>query len=187
MEAAGITQLLVQWSEGDPAALQQLTPLVYDELRQLARSFLRRQVHQHSLQPTVIVHEAWLKLAEREQVSWQSRAQFFGLAAKLMRDLLVDYARERQAAKRGGGQAGLSLSIAEMYAGRGTQDIDLLALDEALRRLAANNARRARVVELRFFGGLTGQETAAVLAVSEGTVERDWTLARAWLYNELSK
>jgi RNA polymerase sigma factor (TIGR02999 family) len=187
MEAAGITQLLVQWSAGDQEALQQLTPLVYDELRRLARSFLRRQAHQHSLQPTLIVHEAWLKLAEQQQVSWQNRAQFFGLAAKLMRDLLVDYARERQAAKRGGGQARLSLSVAEMYAGRGEQDIDLLALDEALRRLAANNARRARVVELRFFGGLTGQETAAVLDVSEGTIERDWTLARAWLYNELNK
>lgn len=187
MEAAGITQLLVQWSEGNQAALQQLTPLVYDELRQLARSFLRRQAYSHSLQPTVIVHEAWLKLAAREQVSWQNRAQFFGLAAKLMRDLLVDYARERLAAKRGGGQADLSLSVAEVFAGRVEQDIDLLALDEALNRLAANNVRRARVVELRFFGGLTSQETAAVLNVSEGTVERDWTLARAWLYNELKK
>jgi RNA polymerase sigma factor (TIGR02999 family) len=187
MEAAGITQLLVKWSEGDQAALQQLTPLVYDELRQLARSFLRRQAYPHSLQPTVIVHEAWLKMVAREQVSWQNRAQFFGLAAKLMRDLLVDYARERMAAKRGGGQADLSLSVAEMFAGRSEQDIDLLALDEALHRLAANNARRARVVELRFFGGLTGEETATVLDVSEGTVERDWTLARAWLYNELKK
>ncbi len=187
MEDLRITQLLLKWSEGDEASLNQLTPLVYDELRRLARSYLRRHAFRHSLQPTVIVHEAWLKLVDQRQVTWQNRAQFFGLAAKVMRDLLVDHARERQARKRGGDQARVSLSVAAGYAGPEVEEIDLLALDEALHRLAATNARRSRVVELRFFGGLTGAETAAALGVSEGTVERDWNLARAWLYNELTK
>lgn len=187
MEAGGITQLLLKWSAGDETSLNQLTPLVYDELRQLARSYLRRQAFQHSLQPTLIVHEAWLKLVDQRQVTWQNRAQFFGLAAKVMRDLLVDHARARQAAKRGGDQERLSLSVAAEIAAQGGEQIDLLALDEALHRLAEINPRRGQVIELRFFGGLTGAETAAALGVSEGTVERDWTLARAWLYNELSK
>jgi len=182
-----ITQLLLKWSDGDAEALHQLTPLVYDELRRLARSYLRRHAFQHSLQPTLVVHEAWLKLVDQRQVNWQNRAQFFGLAAKVMRDLLVDHARERGAAKRGGDQERLSMSVASDQAGQGGEEIDLLALDEALKRLAEINLRRSQVVELRFFGGLTGSETAAALGVSDGTVERDWNLARAWLYNELNK
>src|SRR5262245_28801164 len=182
-----ITQLLLKWSEGDETALHQLTPLVYDELRRLARSYLRRHAFQNSLQPTAVVHEAWLKLVDQRSVAWQNRAQFFGLAAKVMRDLLVDYARARAAAKRGGDRERLSLSVAADYAAQRGDQIDLLALDEALRRLAEINPRRSRVVELRFFGGLTGAETAAALGVSDGTVERDWNLARAWLYNELNK
>jgi RNA polymerase sigma factor (TIGR02999 family) len=187
MGGRGITQLLLKWSEGDEAALDQLTPLVYEELRRLARSYLRRHAFQNSLRPTAVVHEAWLKLVDQRQVTWQNRAQFFGLAAKVMRDLLVDHARQRQAAKRGGAQERLSLSVAADYGAQGGEPVDLLALDEALHRLAEINSRRSRVVELRFFGGLTGAETAAALGVSEGTVERDWILARAWLYNELTK
>lgn len=187
MEGAVITQLLRQWSEGDEDSLQQLTPLVYDELRRLARSYLRRRPLEYSMQPTIIVHEAWLKLVDQRQVTMHNRAQFFGLAAKVMRELLVDHARERQAAKRGGHQERLSLSVAADVAPQGGAQLDLLALDEALRRLSQINARRSRVIELRFFGGLSGEETAAALGVSEGTVERDWRLARAWLYNELSK
>jgi RNA polymerase sigma factor (TIGR02999 family) len=182
-----ITQLLLKWSEGDETALHHLTPLVYDELRRLARSYLRRHAFQNSLQPTAVVHEAWLKLVDQRHVTWQNRAQFFGLAAKVMRDLLVDHARAREAAKRGGDWERLSMSVATDYAARSVERIDLLALDEALRRLAEINPRRSRVVELRFFGGLTGAETAAALGVSDSTVERDWNLARAWLYNELSK
>ena len=181
----GITQLLLKWSEGDETALDQLTPLVYNELRQLARSYLRRHAFQNSMQPTVVVHEAWLKLVDQRQVTWQNRAQFFGLAAKVMRDLLVDHARERQAAKRGGDQERLSLSVS--LGAKGGEQIDMLALDEALTRLADLNSRRSQVVELRFFGGLTGAETAAALGVSEGSVARDWNLARAWLYKELTK
>jgi RNA polymerase sigma factor (TIGR02999 family) len=187
MEEVGITQLLLKWSEGDETALHQLTPLVYDELRRLARGYLRRHVFRNSLQPTVIVHEAWLKLVDQQRVVWQSRAQFFGLAATIMRRLLVDHARERQADKRGSGEPGLSLSMAAEYAGRGAEEIDLLALNEALDRLAQINLRRSRVVELRYFGGLTNPETATVLGVSEATVERDWRLSRAWLFNELKK
>jgi len=180
-----MTQLLIRWGDGDRAALHQLTPLVYDELRRLAQSFLRRQAPQHSLQPTAIVHEAWLKLLDHTHLTWQNRAQFFGLAAKVMRDLLVDHARRHQAAKRGGGEPNLSLIDAEKVAGKPAREIDLLALDEALQRLAEISARRSQIVELRFFGGLNNQETAAVLGVGERTVERDWTLARAWLFKAL--
>lgn len=183
----GITELLLKWSEGDETALRRLTPLVYNELRQMARGYLRRHAFQNSLQPTVIVHEVWLRLVDQRQVAWENRAQFFGLAAKIMRRLLVDHAREHQAAKRGGGQPGLTLSVAAADTGRRVEEIDLLALDEALDRLAGVNVRRSRVVELRFFGGLTNPETAVALGVSEATVERDWKLARAWLYNELNK
>jgi RNA polymerase sigma factor (TIGR02999 family) len=182
-----ITQLLLKWGEGDEGALDQLTPLVYDELKLLARSYLRRRAFQNSLQPTLIVHEAWVKLIGQQQVRLQTRAQFFGLAAKIMRNMLVDYARERQAAKRGGDMRRLSLSVVAEYAGQKQPMIDLLALDEALHRLAEINPRRSRGVELRFFGGLTTSEIAVALGVSEGTVERDWNLSRAWLYNELTK
>lgn len=185
MNQNGVTELLLKWSDGDETSLEELTPLVYDELRRLARSHLRRQA-QNSMQPTMVVHEAWIKLVDQRQVSWQNRAQFFGLASKIMRDLLVDHVRTRRAAKRGGGQQHLSLRLAG-GAGTGGEEIDILALDQALNRLAEVNQRRCRVIELRFFGGLTEKETAAALGVSEGTVERDWALARVWLLRELNR
>src|SRR5262245_58492301 len=166
-------------------------PLVYDELRQLARSYLRRRGNQHSLQPTALVNEAYLRLVNQRQVNWRNRAQFFGLAAKMMRDLLVDHVRNRRAAKRGGGEYHLSLTYADQTVPRAgakpESEIDLIALDEALNRLAALSPRQSRVVELRFFGGLTFPETAAALGISHATVESEWSAARAWLYNELSQ
>jgi RNA polymerase sigma factor (TIGR02999 family) len=186
--AENITQLLVRWSDGDQSALDRLMPLVYDELRQLARSYLRRRGHQDSLQPTALVNEAYLRLVNQRQVSWQNRAQFFGLAAKLMRDLLVDHVRNRRAAKRGGSAYHLSLTYADQNAQHsGSEEIDLIALDEALNRLAALSSQQSRIVELRFFGGLTIPETATALGISHATVEREWSAARAWLYSELSK
>jgi RNA polymerase sigma factor (TIGR02999 family) len=180
-----ITQLLLKWSDGDQTALDQLMPLVYDELRQLARSYLRRRGNQHSMEPTALVNEAYLRLVNQHQVNWQCRAQFFGLAAKLMRNLLVDYVRERRAAKRGGGQYNLSLNHADQTTRQ--SEIDLIALDEALNRLSALSERQSRIVELRYFSGLTIPETAEALGISSATVEREWSAARAWLYSELSR
>jgi RNA polymerase sigma factor (TIGR02999 family) len=180
-----ITQLLAKWSAGDPQALDELVPLVYNELRQLARSFLRRQAHSVIIQPTALVHEAYLRLAGKQQLSFKNRAQFFGLAAKLIHDLLIDHVRQQRAAKRGGEQQQVSLAYADQ-AGK-QSEIDLLALDEALQRLTAINAQHSRIVELRFFGGLTIEETAEALAISHATVERDWSMARAWLYCELNQ
>ncbi len=185
--AENITQLLLKWSDGDQTALDQLMPLVYDELRQMARSYLRRHGNQRSLQPTALVNEAYLRLVNQRRVNWQNRAQFFGLAAKLMRDLLVDHVRERRAAKRGGGQYNLSLTYADQVVGQPESEIDLIALDEALTRLAALSLQQSRIVELRFFGGLTIPETATALGISHATVEREWSAARAWLYSELSR
>jgi RNA polymerase sigma-70 factor, ECF subfamily len=182
-----ITQLLLKWSGGDQAALDQLMPLVYDELRQLARSYLRRRGNRHSMQPTALVNEAYLRLVNPREVDWRNRAQFFGLAAKLMRDLLVDHVRERRAAKRGGGKYNLSLTYADQTERRPQSEIDLIALDEALNRLSALSERQGRIVELRFFGGLTIPETAAALGISHATIEREWSAARAWLYSELSR
>ncbi|MGE0130095.1 MAG: sigma-70 family RNA polymerase sigma factor [Blastocatellales bacterium] len=185
--AESITQLLVKWSEGDQSALDQLMPLVYDELRQLARSYLRRHANNHTMQPTVLVNEAYLRLVNQRQVTWENRAQFFGLASKLMRNLLVDYVRQRRAAKRGGGDYNLSLTYADKAAQQPQSEIDLLALDEALNRLAALSPQQSAIVELRFFGGLTIPETASAIGVSHATVEREWSAARAWLYSQLSK
>ncbi len=182
---AEITQLLQRWSAGEPAALDQLLPLVYDELRQLARSYMRRQASNHTLQPTALVHEAWLRIGQQQPGDWQGRVQFFALAAKVMRNVLVDHARQRQAEKRGGAQELLSLRHAEQQ-GQETE-FDMLALNEALQRLAALNAQHAHIVELRFFGGLTIGETAHALGISHATVERGWQAARAWLYSELQR
>lgn len=179
-----ITQLLARWSDGDQNALDDLIPLVYDELRQLAKSHLRRQAHSLTIQPTVLVHEAYLRLAGKQQLSFKSRAQFFGLAAKLIHDLLIDYVRKRRTTKRGGDQQQVSLSYADQ-AGK-QSEIDLLALDEALQRLTSINPQHSRIVELRFFGGLTIEETASVMNISHATVERDWSMARTWLYCELN-
>jgi RNA polymerase sigma-70 factor (ECF subfamily) len=181
----GITQLLAKWSNGDKGALDELMPLVYKELRRLARGYLRRQRHDHTLQPTALVNEAYLKLIGQERVSLQNRAQFFGLAAKAMRGILVDYARRRNSDKRGGPEYTLPLGIADRLHKK--PDVDLIALDDALNDLAELDQKHSRVVELRFFGGLTIEESAMVLGVSHATVERDWNLARAWLRRELAR
>lgn len=181
--AEEITQLLIRWGRGDQEALGQLMPLVYNEMRRMARGYLSRQVGSPILQPTVLVHEAYLRLVNQEEVEWQGRAQFFGLAAKIMRELLIDHVRRQQAIKHGGGAEQVSLSHAEPMGQLTT--FDLLALDEALNRLAALDPQHSRVVELRFFGGLTIQETADTLGISSATVERSWNLARAWLHREM--
>lgn len=165
-------------------AREQLLPLVYDELRRLARRYLSHERVNHTLEPTALVHEAYLRMVNQTMVSWQNRAQFFGLAATLMRNILVDHARRRQADKRGGGEYALSLSEADRFS---TQpDVNFLALDEALNELAAASPQHARVVELRYFGGLTIEETAKVLGSSHATIERDWAFARAWLKKKMS-
>ncbi len=178
-----VTQLLVKWGNGDKAALDELIPLVYDELRKLAASYLRRQPGAHTLQATALVHEAYVRLADRNATSMEHRAQFFGLAAKVMRDILVDHARKRLATKRGGQQLRLSLTEAERLGRK--PEVDLVALDDALKELAATNPQHSRVIELRFFGGLTIEETAEVMNLSHATTERYWSFARAWLRREL--
>jgi RNA polymerase sigma-70 factor, ECF subfamily len=179
----GITQLLLKWSGGDSSAREALMPMVHGELRRLAGKYMRRERVNHTLQPTALVNEAYLRLVDQQQVKWQNRAQFFGLAARMMRNILVDHARSHQAAKRGGQQYSVSLSRADRVLEK--SEIDLVALHEALERLAVNDPQKARIVELRFFGGLTIEETAEVLDISHATVERDWKMARAWLRSEL--
>ena len=181
---SGITQLLVRWSKGEQSALDELMPLVYDELRKLARSYLHRERKNHSLQPTALVNEAYLRMADQKNLSWQERAQFFGMAARLMRNILVDHARNRQAAKRGGELFRVSLSKADRITRK--PDVDLIALDDALNRLAEIMPDHSRIVELRFFGGLTIPETAEVLGKSHATVEREWSFARSWLRSEIA-
>jgi|HubBroStandDraft_6_1064221.scaffolds.fasta_scaffold39945_2 RNA polymerase sigma-70 factor (ECF subfamily) len=181
----GITQLLVRWGEGDRAALDELMPQVYNELRRLAVSHLRREAHCETMQPTALVHEAYLRLVDQRSTSWQNRAQFFGLAAKLMRNILVDHARQSLSQKRGGSQLRVSLTTAEQTSS--VPDLNLIELDDALRDLAIHRPRHCQTVELRFFGGLTIQETASVLEVSHATVEREWKFAKAWLKREISR
>jgi RNA polymerase sigma factor (TIGR02999 family) len=181
-----VTRLLRAWKEGDRTALEELLPLVYRELHQQAERFMRTQDPGHTLQVTALVHEAYLRLADREDVEWQSRAHFFGVAGKAMRSILVDHARARLAAKRGGAQRQLTLGAAG--AGGGPEPtVDVLALDEALTRLAALDPEKSRLVELRYFAGLGIEETAAVLGTSPATVKRHWQLARAWLKRELTE
>ena len=182
----GVTQLLMRWGDGDQSALEHLMPLVYDELRRLAAAYLRRERVGHTLQATALVNEAYMRLVDQKHTRWQNRAQFFGIAAQLMRRILVDHARQHLAEKRGGPeQQRLSLTHAEQVAGR--QEVDILAIHETLNALARLDEQQSRIVELRFFGGLTIEETAEVLGISHATVERDWNLARAWLRRELSK
>lgn len=181
----GITKLLVRWSDGDKTALDKLMPLVYDELHKIANDYLRRERRNHSLEPTALVHEAYIRLVDQKHVSWQNRAQFFGMAAKLIRNILVDHARWHKAAKRGGEDCTLSLSKADRVGSKA--DLDLVALDDALNQLSVTNPEHSRVVELRFFGGLTIDETAEVLGVSHATIERQWSFARAWLRRELTR
>jgi RNA polymerase sigma factor (TIGR02999 family) len=178
-----VSQLLVRWSDGDASALAELTPVVYDELRRLARYSLRRGPEQSILQPTALVHEVWLRLAGKGQLSLETRAQFYALTAKMMRDLLVDRARRRQAAKRGGGQ--LEVALEDANASEQPQQVDLLVLDDAMTRLGRIKPRYTQVIELRYLAGLTIDETAAALNVSHATIEREWEFARAWLRREL--
>ncbi|HEV2351944.1 MAG TPA: sigma-70 family RNA polymerase sigma factor [Terriglobia bacterium] len=178
-----ITQLLVKWSQGDQTALAELMPVVYSELRRLARSHLRRERPDHTLQSAALVHEAYLRLAEQKNAHWKSRAHFFAVAAQLMRRILVDHARGHHAVKRGAGAIKLSLDAAMELPKE--LNLNLLRLDEALTSLSGLDPQQSRVVELRFFGGLSIRETAGVLGVSPTTVKREWTMARAWLYREL--
>ncbi len=180
-----VTLILQEWSDGDPDAPARLMPLVYAELRRLARDYLRRERSDHTLQPTALVHEAYLRLVDQTRLTWQNRAHFYGIAAQLMRRILVDHARTHGAQKRGGATQKLSLDEARFSPEE--RPADLLALDEALKALAETDERKARVVELRFFGGLNMEETAEVLQVSEKTIRRDWQMAKLWLHRELAE
>ena len=178
-----VTAILQEWRQGSPEALERLMEIVYAELRRLAAQYLSRERSGHTLQPTALVHEAYVRLVD-QRVPWESRAHFFGVAAQMMRRVLVDHARSRRAEKRGGDSDRVTLSAAEGLAK--TPEIDLVALDAALEKLAALDPRQARIVELRYFGGLTNEETAEALGVSVATVKREWALARAWLKGKLS-
>ena len=179
-----ITQLLAEWSEGNQAALDKLYPLVYNELRRLAHGYLRRERKGHTLQTTALINEAYLRLVDQKRVHWANRSHFFAISAQIMRRILIDHARRYDYAKRGGGAQRISLDEAAVVAKERARE--LLMLDEALNGLAKIDPRRGRVVELRYFGGLNNEEIAAVLKISENTVTRDWNMARAWLYQELS-
>ncbi len=179
-----ISQLLAEWSDGNQAALDQLYPLVYDELRRLAHRYLRRERKGHTLQTTALINEAYLRLVDQRHIRWENRSHFFGIAAKMMRRILVDHARRYEYAKRGGGAVKISLDEVAVVAKERARE--LLLLDEAMASLAKIDARRSHVVELRFFAGLSNEEIGEVLNISANTVMRDWNLARAWLYKELT-
>jgi len=179
-----VTQLLIGWSNGDREALDALLPVVYEELRKQAANYLRRERVGHTLQTTALINEAYLKLVDQKNVHWQNRAHFFGIAAHLMRRILVDHARTKKRAKRGGSNIRVSFNEANVLAP--SQNLDIVALDEALERLSEIDEQQSRIVELRFFSGLTVEETAAVLAISPATVKRDWSMAKAWLHREIS-
>jgi RNA polymerase sigma factor (TIGR02999 family) len=176
------TALLIRWKSGDSGALDQLLPLVYDELRRLARYYLQRERGEHTLQSTALVHEAYLRLVD-QNVDWQSRAHFFGIAAQMMRRILVDHARSRNAAKRGDG---LKVTLDEKMALAEAQSLDVLALDSALAELSKLDAQQGKVVELRFFAGLSIEETAEAMSISVATVKREWAMAKAWLSRTMS-
>ena len=178
-----ITRILRAWSGGDREAVDDLMPLVYDELHKVAARYLRKQRQDHTLQPTALVNEAYLKLIDISSVSWQDRAHFFAVASQTMRHVLVDHARSKNRDKRGGGAQKLSLDEAVSFSKN--QEVDLLALDESMRELAVMDEQQSRIVELRFFGGLTVDETAVVLHISPATVKREWRIAKAWLHNRM--
>lgn len=180
-----VTQLLLEWRNGNERALDRLMPLVYDELRRLAASYMRRERPDHTLQPTALLNEAYLRLVDQTRIAWQGRAHFFGIAAQMMRRILLDHARQLKAAKRGSGGSKLPLEAALGEPER--QDVDVIALDEALTRLEELDPRQSRVVELRFFAGLEVNEVAEVLGISRATVNREWAIARTWLYREISR
>jgi len=180
-----ITELLVGYGRGDKEVLDKLMPIVYNELRQQAARYLRREQAGHTLQTTALIHEAYVRLVDQRNVQWQNRAHFFGIAAQMMRRILVDHARTKKRAKRGGSDVKVSLADATIPVQE--QDLDVVALDEALTRLAEIDQQQSRVVELRFFSGLTVEETAEVMGISPATVKRDWSMAKAWLHRELSR
>ncbi len=179
-----VSELLNAWSIGDQDALDKLMPVVYDELRRQASNYLRRERPGHTLQTTALVHEAYLRLIDQKDMRWQNRAQFFGIAAQLMRRILVDHARAKHRAKRGGGDLRMTLNEETTIAK--SRSVDLIALDEALSRLAQIDSQQSKIVEVRFFGGLNVEETAEVLRISPATVKRDWSVAKAWLHREIS-
>jgi len=184
-ESSGdLTKLLSEVAKGDKVAASQLVPLVYSQMRRLAAAYMRRERENHTLQATALVHEAYLKLVD-QRTDWQSRAHFFGVAAQVMRHILIDHARGHSRAKRGGAKEAVTLDEGLVFSDEKSEE--LLALDEALQRLAKLDTRQAKVVEMRFFGGLTVEETAEALSISPITVKRDWSLARAWLYGELER
>ena len=178
-----VTRLLLDWSDGDERARDEMLPLVYNELRRLAASYLRRERPGHTLRPTELVHDAYLRLIDQRQVNWKNRAQFVGLAAVMMRRILVNHARERATDKRGGDVQKVPLS--DVDAAGVPQNVDVIALHSALDQLETIDQRKSRIVELKFFGGLTTNEIAEVLHISPATIERDWSFARAWLYDAL--
>ena len=182
-EDGEVTKLLAELSQGKDEAASRLIPLVYSELRRLAAGYMRRERPDHTLQPTALVHEAYMKLLQQRSVEWQSRAHFYGIAAQIMRRILVDHARAHLRDKRGSGQTPVVLDETVMFAPEHSHD--LLKLDEALERLVQLDPRQSKIVELRFFGGLTVEETAELLEISPKTVKRDWSMAKAWLHGEL--
>jgi RNA polymerase sigma factor (TIGR02999 family) len=180
-----VTELLLDWSNGNQAALDKLMPLVYQELHRLAHQYMARERPEHTLQTSALLNEAYLRLVDQNNVRWQNRAQFFGIAAKLMRQILVDHAKQRHRAKRGGDARHVPLDEAVIVSPE--RAAEMMALDEALKNLATIDHRKSQILELRFFGGLSIEETAEVLGVSPGTVMRDWTLAKAWLRIEMAR
>jgi len=180
-----VTQLLIDWSNGDRAALDKLIPVVEEELRRLAHRYMSRERAGHTLQTTALVNEAFVRLVNRKNVHWQNRAHFFGIAAQLMRTILVDHARSHASAKRGGGANKLELDEGMVVSQQKASEV--LALDDALKQLALIDPQQSRIVELRFFGGLTVEETAEVMHLSPATIKREWSTAKAWLYRELAK
>jgi RNA polymerase sigma factor (TIGR02999 family) len=182
--AKPVTELLKRWRQGDATALEDLLPLVYKELRRIAERQLRRERPNHTLQPTALVHEVYLKLVDQHSIEWQNRAQFFGVAAQLIRRILVDHVRNQRTAKRGAGT--ITLTLDDAFSEPARQDIDLIKLDDALLSLSMNDEQQSRVVEMRFFGGLSIEDTAEALGVSPSTVKRDWAAAKAWLYRDMS-
>ena len=180
-----VSQLLVEWRNGDQQALDRLMPLVYDELRRIAGRYMKRERSEHTLQTTALVNEAYLRMVDQKNVDWQNRAHFFAVAASVMRHLLVDHARARGRVRRGADPQQVSLDEAALVSEQKGEE--MIALDEALTKLAAIDARKVKIVELRYFSGLSAEETATVLGVSEITVKREWLKAKAWLYRELSQ
>jgi len=183
--SAQVTELLLDWNQGNAEALNALMPVVYEELRRLARGYLRRERVSHTLSSRALVHEAYLRLVDQRRVRWQNRSHFFGISAQLMRRILVDHARKRRAAKRGANKEKLTLHPS--LVGAKQQEMDLIALDKALNQLAELDPQQSRIVELRFFGGLSVEDAAEVLSISPATVKRDWAMAKAWLHQELNR